>query len=303
MLVSLPQWLKYFSQKFGGDLHTPALTMDDPPPLQNAASVIVIDDEDDEGDEILEMQVKSNTTLLQERYKRAVASGNVHSIQSTAVSSSMRSTFQSISSTVTSMRNSSARVERQIVLEDPRRLSPMIKYEATLMVLDKDHEKFVMASGERSNGRIVKIAMHPFAQGGLRNVFRMEEILKEGRSTTLVAKESRHQVMYRERLRFHIETSSCQTRASSYAVAFNRALKKAMDQYHRLQKIGIPRSGVQFLNTAVFRLKDLNQPAGFRYLAVEGRMTGEYKKWNSNNGYVHTSGETSIHYLVAQAFR
>lgn len=293
--------MEYLSHRYGGELHTPALSMGGVPGSTPIDVGFYENDNIDEEDEIIEMKVKSQESVLRGRFNRAVASGHFHSIHSTAPSSTMRSTFQSISSTVSSIRNQLP--ERQVVLEAPERPSPMIKYEATRMFLDNAHEKFVVASGEKSNERLVKISLRPFAQGGLRNVFRMEEILKKGKFKALVAKESRHQVKYQDRLRFHIETSSCHARASVYAAAFNKRWKKAKKENPQLSELGVSR--INFLNADVYRLKDLNQPGGFRYLAVEEVIsTGAYKKWNSNNGYVHEeSGQSSIHFLVAQAFR
>ena len=291
-------------------------------PKDTAADACDDDDDDDdeeEEDEIIEMKVKSRETVIREKFNRAKASGNVHSIHDTATaaasSSSIRATFRSISSIVTSMRDhkssdSAPCRERQVVLEDGRgKLSPMMKFEATWMELDNKHKGFVVSAHEKINGRLVKIAMHPFAQGGLRNVYRLKEIVKEPllgeqkRPKALVAKESRHHVKYQDRLRFHVETLSCQAKASIYAKEFNRELR---NKAHLLPSSMVtPQPVIRFLRADVYRLKDSTQPGGFRYLAVEPELEeGKYEKWNSNNGYVNgSSGESTIQFMVAQAFR
>ena len=241
---------------------------------------------DSEEEEILEMKVKSQETLIREKYNRALASGNVHSIPSTTVrrSTSLRSTFSSISSTVSAMRHNSARLsERRVTLKDE---SVMITYNATRMVLVDSSESFKVAPGESSNERKVKVSLHPFAQGGLRNVYRM----RQNYEARQVAKESRHDINYSERLKFHVEGCKCQAQATIYAMAFNQRVETARNNFAAFD---IPTDlgdwgSVAVLHAEVYRLQDPAAPGGFRYLAVEKEMKkGEYQKWNSNNGYVN----------------
>jgi len=147
--------------------------------------------------------------------------------------------------------------------------SQKIEYKATRMVLCDAKDKFVPGPREQKNCRTVKLSKQPFAQGGLRNVFRMDE---GGQS--LVAKESRHELRYIERLAFHRETSACQSRAKHLAAEFNE----------RACRVGLP--AVDVLLTDVYRLADSAVPGGYRYLAVEERLTGTYEKFNSNDGFV-----------------
>jgi len=234
--------------------------------------------------------------LLRDRHARAIAAGQVYSVLNTATSggSSMRSTFLSISSSVTAMRGSSKLQERQgVVFKDK---SPMATYEATRMVLDDNQEKMVVPANEKSNGRKVKVSLHPFAQGGLRNVYRMQQVdlIHPKRVTKRqVAKESRHEVGYKDRLRFHIETSKCQARAEVYA----RKFVSTTSCCSALRTIPMK---IKMLRAEVIRLKDETAKGGFRYLAIESEMQGQYRKWNSNNGYVNPS--TCRPCEVAQAF-
>jgi Alpha-kinase family len=242
---------------------------------------------DEEEDEVMDIKVKSQDTLIRERFNRAQAAGNIHSIPS----SSIRATFQSISSAVTSMRNGASRKplqERQIVMEKNGARSQMRSFPATRMVLKPNGTGLQNAAGEKSNQRIVQISTQPFAQGGLRNVFRM----KEGGQAGKVGKESRHEIDDKERCKFHVETSLCQARAAEYAEKFNREVTR-----NRFAGVGT----IKVLCAEVYRLKDPDFPRGYRYLHVEEEIHGKYEKYNSNNGYVLESDAPECE--VAQAFR
>ena len=141
-----------------------------------------------------------------------------------------------------------------------------------------------------ADGRVISIAMQPFAQGGLRNVYRMTEIALKGKA--FVGKESRHEVPYRERLQFHVESSRCQTRAEDYAKKFNKRMKKRKVE---------GRTNIKVLRAEVYRLNDTDHPGGKRYLGVEEEIKGKYEKYNSNNGFVLDSN--TPYCQVAQAFR
>ena len=256
-----------------------------------------LESDDSSDEEIVEIVVKSQETLIRERHNRALAAGQVFSVANTTTSagSSMRSTFQSISSSVTAMRGGGNRKlqERQGVML--KETSPMITYRATRMVWNADNEKFVVPSGETPNERKVKVSLHPFAQGGMRNVYRMCNTKK---NQQLVAKESRHDVGYKERLRFHIETAKCQMKASKYVAQFKSKICTCDELRAAVPEI----TKLNMLRSEVIRLKDSRSPGGFRYLAVEKEMKGEtYEKWNSNNGFVNPSG--SLQCQIAQAFR
>ena len=156
--------------------------------------------------------------MIRQQSQKAKASGEIISLTNVATeASTMRSTFSSISATVTAMRSSGAKPQERAVTV--RATSAMIGFSATKMVINTDDntgvDKIMMAEREVANGRKVKVSINPFAQGGMRNVYRMELASEEPGSgaVILVGKESRHNIHYNERLRFHLETVSCQRQA------------------------------------------------------------------------------------------
>ena len=247
------QWMTYLSKRYNATLHNPDLSLDDTTTrnavaLQAAKPSIATnhlnssansvydaetktDDYDaetkldeydaetksEDADEVVELKVKSNNTVIAEKYAKAKAAGEVVSLTSATTSqttsTSIRSTFDSISESVSVMRSSGIRKERQVTVMAN---SPYVSFEATRMVLMKDsngEKTFSIPAGETSNGRRVQVSMHPFAQGGLRNVFRLKEYSSKDNSVMVaVAKESRHEIQYRERVGFHLETALCQVR-------------------------------------------------------------------------------------------
>jgi hypothetical protein len=130
--------MKYLSTRFDGTLHNPDMSLEG-------------EDNDNDGIEVIPMEVKSNRTLLREKYEKAKANGQVISLTKVVPRSSIQSTFSSISATVTAMRATS-RTEREVVIKSN---SAMIRYEATRMVLSdlNGTKTFVIAPGETSNER------------------------------------------------------------------------------------------------------------------------------------------------------
>jgi len=296
-------WLKYLAEHYNGTFHNPDLALDDvavaPQPCAPGHSTQ--DNDGDSEEEVLEMKVKSAATLIRERRERARAAGDILSLTNTSTNaSSIRSTFSSISATVTAMRSGTKQLqERQVIIKSE---SAMISYESTRMVLITDAngiDKFTVAIGERANERKVSVSMHPFAQGGLRNVYRMKQKLEQRQ----VAKESRHDIKYSERLKFHLETVKCQAQAMLYASYFNKRIKITMKKTYKQGQqphslADVPR--IDVLRAEVYRLKAASCPGGFRYLAVEKEMPGQYLKWNNNDGFVNQSN--CLKCQVAQAY-
>ena len=108
--------------------------------------------------------------------------------------------------------------------------------------------------------------------------------------------ESRHDIHYNETLKFHVETVKCQTEAATYADDFNKQIKQKRNNNASLASV--PRINV--LHAEVYRLKSASSPGGFRYLAVEQELKGEYEKYNNNDGWVNQSD--CVKCQVAQAF-
>lgn len=103
--------------------------------------------------------------------------------------------------------------------------------------------------------------------------------------------ESRHDIKYNERLKFHVESATNQLRAYEYAKSFRNALRHT-------NASTVP---IKVLQTEVYRLQAPSCPGGFRYLSVEDELEGPYQKWNNNDGYVNKSD--SLECLYAQSFR
>eukprot|EP00929_Paragymnodinium_shiwhaense_P113423 TRINITY_DN81718_c0_g1_i1.p1 TRINITY_DN81718_c0_g1~~TRINITY_DN81718_c0_g1_i1.p1 ORF type:complete len:627 (+),score=89.74 TRINITY_DN81718_c0_g1_i1:53-1933(+) len=205
-----------------------------------------------------------------------------NSTAAASTSTGMRSTFLSISQACTAMRATSRRrVERNVTLESGGASSSEESHFADVKRMRVVGEAFKPVAKDQK--RVVTLKKNPFAQGGLRNVYRMTEIVTSAEGiiqNSLVAKESRYELPYEERLRFHIETSKCQTRAQELATEFNS----------RLATIGAKSAMVTFVHTEVYRLRDPSAQGKFRYLAVEPELTGKYTKFNGNEGSV-ISGE------------
>lgn len=133
--------MDYLGKHFNGTVHSPNLSLDEAE------------------DDIKMVQVKSSRTLLREKYERAKDRGQVISLGATTTrtrSTSMQSTFSSISASVTAMRTKAGRSERIVTI---RAKSPFIGYDATRMTLTKDGDgntTFTSARGETSNARYVR---------------------------------------------------------------------------------------------------------------------------------------------------
>ncbi|KAL7534245.1 hypothetical protein ACHAXR_006685 [Thalassiosira sp. AJA248-18] len=289
-------WLTYLASRYNGTFHNPDLALDDSTNVLIVPTSTATDNNGCEND-ILEVQVKSATIVRRERYDGARGSNEVISLTN---ATSLGSTFSSISATVTAMRSGTKLLERQVII---KKESVMISYKATRMVLVTDNgiDKCIVAPGEGANERRIELSMNPFAQGGLRNVYYM----KQKNESRRVAKESRHDIVYNERLKFHLETVKCQTHASQYACCFNERIKnlngskkKQKQQHDSLTDVPI----IAVLRAEVYRLKARSCPGGFRYLAVEDYLEGKYEKWNNNDGFVNKRSPDSIQCKVAQAF-
>lgn len=243
--------------------------------------------------------------------------------------SSMRATFNSISVELSSMRSTVSQALRErsgVVLESATCPSKAELFHATRMVLcnKEGQSKFVMASGEKPSDRKVWLASQPFAQGGLRNVYRLEELASgqsDQKPEDSSAEQGTPQHVWRRLLNIFGRgsavagdslaqqkgyTSALVAKESRHIVPYTERLafhretsacqaraKELTEEFNAVgQTVGLP--SIDFLQPEVYRLADPKAPGGFRYLAVEERLEGAYEKFNSNNGYVlrHPAGET-----------
>jgi len=319
-------WMRELADRYEGTFYMPSLSLDNTKGARVSNTLPTDHDSNDDAltgedanratelqenavveEEETELQFlvsKSAETLRAERFKMAQARQSI--IHLADDTSTMQDTFRSISTALTTMRRPTSRKVLQerhssILLQSALgRGQPANEkksmYPATIMEFDKYHTKFIAPPIKMRKDCVVKISDMPFAQGGLRNVFHMRKV---GAPLALVAKESRHIVAYADRLRFHLETYKCHIRAMKMAKSFNKKLKNS--------NIGIDGPAcpkILYLKPVIYRLKDKESSGGFRYLAVEEKLTGVYEKFNSNNGYVKTVSDKSKRVLteVAQSF-
>lgn len=86
-------------------------------------------------DEVVELKVKSSSTVITENYAKAKAAGQVISLTSATTSqttcTSIRSTFDSISESVSVMRSSARRKEREVTVQVTSDWVTYVTYDAT----------------------------------------------------------------------------------------------------------------------------------------------------------------------------
>merc|ERR550539_173477 len=210
------------------------------------------------------------------------------------LSTGLISAFMSISAATTSLRtcnSGKASVEKVVELENENEdwtsMTSHLFTDVVVMEMIADSNKFKEKS---NNSKTIRIRKKPFAQGGLRNVYKMLEfnILSTCVATEKVAKESRHEVPYSERLKFHIEATKCQKRAQELAEQFNIVAST------------VNLEAVEFIQTEVYRIRDSSSPGNFRYVSVEPFLKGKYLKFNGNNGYVCSEPSDRIDFEICE---
>ncbi|CAD7965772.1 unnamed protein product [Amoebophrya sp. A25] len=299
-------WLRWIAEKYGGHFHEARLELDEIAPLMtNNPMQPKYQGFRARGQAMLGIPTNRDSMIDLGLFAPSSAQpGDTSCFGATmhAGSSSLRSTFLNISAAVTSLRQQPAvQVERDVKLvEDNEEGSTfgsacraeMKQYDdVTVMELKNGKLKPVAGVAKKT----VSLPQQPFAQGGLRNVYRMTEILENhsssfGKSSSgttikkLVAKESRYEVPYAERLAFHLESSKCQERAISFAAQWN-----ALDVVQRDSLL----PHLHFLRTDVYRIREDASTQKFRYLAVEEELQGKYRKFNGNNGWVRPTTKNS----------
>ena len=211
--------------------------------------------------------------------------------------SSIRSTFRSISSTLSSMRSGAPQLGAPVlakgVLEAAGEPFEEETYFATKMDWDSvDGHRILHIADTEAEGRQLRVHALPFARGGMRNVFRAVE---EGREMPLVVKDSICMVPHAERLAFHKATTECQLRATAFARDFNRATETLKRDHTQLDRELDGVREVQFVTCEVYRLSKVKGSGEYRYISVEPFLEGEYIKYNTNNGFVRRrSGAESV---------
>ncbi|CAD7928540.1 unnamed protein product [Amoebophrya sp. A120] len=270
-------WLRYLAWKFDGTFHESTLQMDEIAAQQPAAP----------------------------------QPSALFTASAATQSTGMRSTFFNISTALTCFRSDAPNPglgrERAVQLEGRNSASSARAQSSStsnseagegeqkfsdvrrMVLKNADSEEFKPVPLTQEVAKTVILRDNPFAQGGIRNVYKMRVVQPNGGAIHMVAKESRHEGEYAERLRFHAETSKCQGRAIVLSTDFKKALRTAAmfggASAQLLQELQI-HSNFQFVPMHVYRLKDSKVKGGFRYLAAEPELEGDYRKYNGNNGWV-----------------
>ena len=259
---------------------------------------------DDEDDDIELVDVISAERRVQMNLANAEVISLTRTQTQTQTQTSIRDTFASLSQSITTVHESAsqrAHKERRVVVKAESNGASSTssadgrKYTATKLILSGD--KFEPLPG--SKDITVWLSCHPFAQGGERNVYRMREDVPEGQSTLSsflsverqtrakcqsVAKESRKEIPYKNRILFHKQQIACQERAQKIADAFNDSCSDFLSRLHR----------IRFIKCELLRVNDVQSGSGnYRYLSVEEALDeGDtstapypYVKYNGNNGY------------------
>lgn len=334
-------WLRHLADKYNGCFHQSSLNFDSGPSAaprpsgasnaQNTGQIVATGsntaDSDSDGDEIELIGAIS----AERRIKMNLANADVVSVASQtqlslAPPSSIRDTFLSLSQSITTVHETAsqrAHKERRVVIkaEHTKSATPTAgkKYTATKLILRGDKFEPLPAS----KNIVVWLSSNPFAQGGERNVYRMREEVPDGQATltsflvngngtdvrryTSVAKESRKELPYKDRIIFHKMQITSQERAQRIADAFNAKFEFITSSYK-----------IKFIRCELLRVNDAQAGSGnYRYLSVEEALDGgdtslapyPYVKYNSNNGYVLncnsaavTDGSVKHASEIAQAF-
>lgn len=200
----------------------------------------------------------------------------------------MKQVFTTIATTLTTMRTG-------VVLPPPKRALKLEQPDAylehetrgwkTCQANYMDNE--TMNWGPKCAEFPIKIRNEPFGAGSLRYAYILE---MDGK--IYVAKESKYQEKYKDRIEYHKENVEQQLIARDWAARFNKSLKMAG---HFVNKINFKRA-------YIVRLRDENSKGGFRYVQVERLIEGKFEKFNNNGGQIPTSAYTSEEGKFANAF-
>ncbi|CAE8625897.1 unnamed protein product [Polarella glacialis] len=150
----------------------------------------------------------------------------------------------------------------------------------------------------------VQLRKRPFEVGGLRLAYHLfvasqglhGQRTLDGKHVSevhLVAKQSKFEEKYADRLKVVGHFFEQHSYAAARAEAFNQVLRV-------IDPVTYKRPVARFVTAEVYRLRDVDTPGGFQYLLAEQFIQGSFTKFNDNDGYVNPAPSSGND--VAQAF-
>jgi small ubiquitin-related modifier len=227
-----------------------------------------------------------------------LAARAARSQSSTSAARTLGETFSSISSALTSsMGPAAAAPERPVTFEHPEAWK-----QAGNFLGEQKHRAGMLQPDHVSWETMdIRIRTDPFAKGGQRNAYHFF-YGERAAEKHMVAKENRRQEAYKDRLATHRLEIGAAEYARDLATTFNEMMAAAADA--NLGGAEAP-PAVEVLPVQVMRfwqvdtnrysshtfsgIKCIDAAAGYRYLAVEPFLEGEFQKFNGNNGFVKKS--------------
>ena len=167
------QWLRCLAEVYGGQFHETALVLESDAALQSASPP------------------------LNASSAAPAAAASAPQNAATATSTGMRSTFLAISAATTAMRAAATGAERAVTLETPWQAgdaAPHLQRRVEgVFELVLRNGSLQPARDARKTQRAVVLRNNPFAQGGLRNVYRLaEEVRGPAPGGAVVSREVRN---------------------------------------------------------------------------------------------------------------
>jgi hypothetical protein len=230
---------------------------------------------------------------------RGASSAAARSQSSASTARTLGETFNRISSALTSsMGPAAARPERPVTFEDPGAWMQRSKGEA------KHRAGVFLPDTCTWQDLEIRVRQNPFAKGGQRNAYHLFYGNKWFGEKHMVAKENRRQEAYKDRLATHKLEIGASEYARSLVPTFNAKLAAAVKGNSIAPHRGtaappaievLPVKVMRFCSSVIGSVADemfssLDQidssTTGYRYMAVEPFLEGEFQKFNGNNGFV-----------------
>lgn len=287
--------------RFGAKFHFKAIALggDDFAPLELLAEAA--------GGTVMHSKLETDTTTSARAGGALTRFAGTHTTTTAAaaggratavIPQSMSDVFRHISSDVSSMNDSFVKGQEVAVQLLPPHLCkrPEFSLYAEEFMLSSSTKEFVKVVPRGRVDTIVSIHPQPFAQGGVRNCYRMWKWnAAESEFEDIVGKESRFEVNATDHLgkEFHRTAMQSANKAREYTTSFNRSLLRAViegdwDGSQDARDLVRAKNALQLevISCSLYKIKDSTAHKQRRYMLVEPFLRGTYVKYNGNNGYV-----------------